>query len=125
VLARIADLGNRSENFRPKGAIDFKSTIPLEEIIADCLGVGVQSTKVQTKYEEVLLKASEFSILFELSEQELINLVGKDIATAVLLVRAGKVHKQAGYDGEYGKIKIFENDDRELVLQKLHQNPLF
>jgi uncharacterized protein (TIGR00375 family) len=125
VLARIADLGNRSENFRPKGAIDFKSTIPLEEIIADCLGVGVQSKKVQTKYEEVLLKASEFSILFELSEQELINLVGKDIATAVLLVRAGKVHKQAGYDGEYGKIKIFENDDRELVLQKLHQNPLF
>ena len=34
------------------------------------------------------------------------------LAEAIIRTRQGKVHIAAGYDGEYGKISIFGDDDK-------------
>lgn len=125
VLARVEDLGSREFGVKPKGAIDYKSTIQLEEVIANCLGVGVQSKKVQTKYEELLKKSDEFSILFDLSQTELEKITGQDLANCIMLVRSGKVHIEAGYDGLYGKVYMFKNEERDILLNKPKQKELF
>ena len=48
VLNRVDELADRDYGFTPPRAVPFRSVIPLEEIIADVLGVGTQSKKVQT-----------------------------------------------------------------------------
>jgi uncharacterized protein (TIGR00375 family) len=58
VLNRVDELGDRELGFMPQRAIPFKSVIPLQEIIAETLGVGTQSKKVQAMYEQMVAAVS-------------------------------------------------------------------
>ena len=51
VLNRVDQLADREYGFIPQSSIPFKSVIPLEELIAETFGVGVQSKKVLKIYE--------------------------------------------------------------------------
>ena len=106
VMNRVAVLADREVGFIPSDAILFKSIIPLEEIIAETLEVGVQSKKVASLYETAINQASEFTLLLESSQLELVNIFGKAVANSVLKVREGKVQIAPGYDGIFGKISI-------------------
>lgn len=116
VMSRVADLASLS--FPRAGAvpeasretiqrIPFRSIIPLEEIIAETYGVGPASKKVQAKYFELTDQFSEFDILLDLSQNELINIADSQITESILRVRTGKVHIVGGYDGVFGKIQIY------------------
>ena len=120
VLNRVAELADRPEGFRPEGAIPFKSLIPLEEIIADSFGVGVASKRVREEYEKVIkVLGNEFSILLDTEEAALREATLPEITEGIMRVRDGKVHIEPGYDGEYGKIKIFKEGEQEsLTTQK-------
>ena len=89
----------------------------MQEILAEILGVGTASKSVSAEYERLTSKfGSELSILREVPVDELkrsSTLLGE----AVSRLRTGKVIKQAGYDGEYGIIRLFE--DGELVKKKV------
>ena len=62
VLNRITKLADRQEVlYPPKGAIPFKSVIPLEEVIAETYGTGV-GKKVLATYEQMVAKYPEFEI---------------------------------------------------------------
>jgi uncharacterized protein (TIGR00375 family) len=123
VLNRVAELADREEGFRPEGAIPFKSLIPLEEIIADSLGVGVASKRVRGEYEKLIAKVgSEFNILLDAEENVLQSATLPEIAEGIVRVRKGKVQIDPGYDGEYGKIKIFEEGEQH---QTVPQKSLF
>jgi len=108
VLNRVEELADRPEGFVPKNAIPFKSLIPLNEIIAESLGVSVLSKEV-LKYYNGLIKnlGSEFKILLEYSEKEIADHSSAEIASGVVRMREGKVSIEPGYDGVYGKVKIF------------------
>jgi uncharacterized protein (TIGR00375 family) len=114
VMSRVEQLADRPEGYVPSGAIPYKSLIPLDEIIADAKGIGKGSVGVEREYRSLLAKfGTEFDILLRASAEELRKGLPPRIADGVLRVREGKVSIQAGYDGEYGIVSIFGEEDKK------------
>lgn len=108
VMHRVEELADRPEGFVPKNAIPSIHLIPLEEIIAEALGVRVGTKAVEGEYERLVEKGgSEFRILLEASPDELSRFVPKEILEGILRMRQGKVSIMPGHDGVYGKIDLF------------------
>lgn len=114
VMNRVEQLADRAEGFKPDNAIPFKSFIPFEEIIAEARGVKKGSTAVEKDYMNYLSQfGTEFNILAKLSKEDLFNKLPPRVAEGVMRVREGKVEIKAGYDGEYGIISIFGDEDKK------------
>jgi uncharacterized protein (TIGR00375 family) len=108
VLHRVEALSDRDEGFRPRGAPGFHSVIPLPEIIAETLTVGVNSKSVGKVYHALLEKlGNEFGILLDIPPEEIAAAGFPEIAKAVSMTRSGDVRITPGFDGEYGRIRIF------------------
>lgn len=118
VLYRVEELADRPAGFSPKNAIPFKKTVPLDEIIADTLGVGAKSKRVIKEYDILIEKiGGEINILIDEPIERIAEIAEPKIAEAISRVRQGKLSIRPGYDGEYGKIKIFRENE-EIGLQK-------
>ncbi len=119
VVNRVEKLADRPEGFRPENFIPFKSFIPLGEIIADAKGVGKTSVGVERDYHSYLAKfGTEFDILMRASKEALLKGLPPRVAEGVLRVREGKVNIKAGFDGEYGTISIFGDEEKPKEAEK-------
>ncbi|MFH1401906.1 MAG: endonuclease Q family protein [Parcubacteria group bacterium] len=120
VLSRVEELADRKEGEIPKGAVPFKNLIPLEEIIADAMGVLPGAKQVALEYQNLIKKfGNEFGILLDVPENDLKEFTLWKIVEGIIKVREGKVDIKPGYDGVYGKIKIFEETEkRDQIKQK-------
>lgn len=118
VSYRVNELADRSGNFNPPvTAGKVFSLVPLPEIISEIMQVGVSSKSVEREYERIINKlGSELSILTKIPVKE-ISGVSELLGEAISRLRSGRVIKQAGYDGEYGVIRLFEPG--ELVKKSL------
>jgi uncharacterized protein (TIGR00375 family) len=113
VMNRVEELADRPEGFKPTNVIPFKNLIPLDEIIADAKGISKGSVAVEREYRSLLAKfGTEFAILLRVSKEELLKGLPPRIAEGVIRVREGKVDIKAGFDGEYGIISIFGEEDK-------------
>ena len=109
VLHRVEKLADRKEGFRPKGAAPFYSTIPLPEIIAEIKKVGVNSKAVREEYFRILENlGNEFRILLETPPADIERAASPVLREAIERMRSGNVHILPGFDGEYGRVRIFE-----------------
>jgi len=116
VLSRVEKLADRPEGFRPENAIPFRNLIPLDEIIADARGVGKGAVSVERDYRSIIAKfGTEFEVLMRAPKEDLIKGLPAKVAEGVLRVREGKVSIAAGFDGEYGKVSIFKDEDKGLI----------
>lgn len=115
VMNRVEQLADRPEGFKPSNAIPFRSFIPLDEIIADCKGVGKVSQQVENEYLSIISKfGTEFEVLAKVPEEDLRKSISPRIAEGIMRVRLGRVKLLPGFDGEYGKIEIFgQGEDKE------------
>src|SRR5438445_179894 len=108
VEERIEELADRPEGYVPKNAIGYRHLLPLSEIIALLIGeVNPGSTKVWEKYNMLVGKfGSEYSVMLDASEAQLLAAAGPEIARAILRVRNDDVFVEPGYDGVYGRLDL-------------------
>lgn len=127
VLNRVRTLADRGEGEKPENVIPYKNMIPLNEIIAEAFDVGVSAKKVKEEYLRLVEKfGTEFALLFDASESDIRHGVPNAIvAEGILRVREGRVSIDPGHDGEYGKISIFGEGEREKFSRETAQTALF
>ena len=113
VLHRVEQLADRAEGGRPAVAPPYENLIPLTEIIGSVLGVGPTSKRVQAVYERMLAELGpELAILRDVSPETIAGCGEPLVAEGVRRMRTGKVEIAAGYDGVYGRIQVFSDEDR-------------
>ncbi|WP_294446015.1 UvrD-helicase domain-containing protein [uncultured Mailhella sp.] len=120
VLHRVLELADRTEP--PCPGKDFQSLIPLPEILGEILHCGPKTKKAQEKYADMLSRfGSEMTILMDTPEDDLRH-AWPELGEAVARMRAGRVIRHGGYDGEYGTIRLFE--ERENAPSLLERVPV-
>lgn len=108
VMNRVAQIADRPEGYQPPDRPPFSSLIQLDKIIADALGVGAGSKRVQQEYDALLTAlGSEFTILLATPLEALRQATLPRIAEGIVRVREKKVQINPGFDGVYGTISIF------------------
>jgi uncharacterized protein (TIGR00375 family) len=114
VMHRIERLADRKEGFVQKDPPSFYSIIPLAEIIAEILGSGVKSKGVRLEYMKLLESlGNEFAVLLGIAPDDIERVGSAILREAVLRMREGKVHISPGFDGQYGKVRIFDEVGRK------------
>src|SRR3989344_3494964 len=115
VLNRVDNLSDRKlETVDKNKFIPYESLIPLSEIIAECFSVGKNSKKVQAEYFNLTTAGkNEFNVLLNLEIEELKKITLPKIAEAIKRVREGRVDLTPGFDGRYGKIRIFSEAEQD------------
>jgi uncharacterized protein (TIGR00375 family) len=124
VEQRVEELADRQAGFKPESAIGFVHLLPLSEIIATVLGVDSPSTlQVWRTYNLLVEKfGDEYSVLLDASREALSKVVDEAIAEAIIRVREGLVKVVPGYDGVYGRLVLFsEQNAEEPLLPKVQQ----
>jgi DNA helicase-2/ATP-dependent DNA helicase PcrA len=122
VLNRVHQLADRRNPDGKAVRPPFRSVIPLCEVLSEIRSSGPHSKAVQADYAALIRRlGSELNILLDAAEEDIRTAGGKLLVEAVRRMRAGRVSVEAGYDGEYGRIRVFGPEDR----QSLSQESLF
>lgn len=109
---RVEQLADRAEGFVKKDGKKYESLVPLPEVISACMGYSTASKKVQGCFEQMLQTlGTEFDILRNVPAEDIKTCAGERLAEGIENVRTGKVKRIPGYDGEYGKIQLFAEND--------------
>jgi uncharacterized protein (TIGR00375 family) len=112
VLHRVAELADRPAGFRPDGAAGFTCLVQLPQIIGEILGTGPKSKKVAAEAGRLVgALGPELTILREIPLDDLRRVGGARFAEGIGRLRRGEVIREAGYDGEYGTIRLFGPDE--------------
>ncbi len=96
--------------------------VPLLEIIAEALQTTPASQQVFNYYFKLCQTfQGEFTVLLKTPIEEIAKTATSQIAQGIKLVRQGKVTIEPGFDGVFGKVKIWSNqteDKKENLLQE-------
>jgi len=122
-LNRVEELAeeNRKEDYVDNSRVPFRKLIELDKIIAEGLGVKSRGAKqVQAIYKNLIDSfGTEFNILLNVGAEELKKNTEPIIAEGILRMRSGNLSIKPGFDGQYGEIKIFSEEERNSFQKKL------
>jgi uncharacterized protein (TIGR00375 family) len=112
VLHRVSELADRPPGEQPAGAAGFINLVSLPEIIGEISGTGPKSKKVITEVDRLVAAfGPELHILCEADVADLSRAGGSLLGEAVARLRRGEAIKEAGYDGEYGVIRLMRPEE--------------
>lgn len=125
VMQRVEDLATRSvsdlklktENNVIRSELlqnrpGFRMLVQLDSIIAEALGMGSSSQKVQNMYDLMINQLGpELKILTRISSDQIKAVAGSKIAEGIDRVKNCQLHIKPGYDGTYGVVKIWGETD--------------
>lgn len=137
VMHRIEQLATvGSNNFEPsrdefgvvwindpsKKRPSYVSLVPLLEILSEALNSGVSSGTVVSTFERLVnYFGSEHEVLFRVSLDDIRETAGARIANAIEKVRSRDIKIAPGFDGEYGKVAIWDEEEETQASQEKTQ----
>jgi len=111
VEERVEELADRMPGHKPANAVEYRTVIPLQELIAISAGMGpeaeskLMSKRIWSIYEMVIHRlGSEFTILLDTPPEQIGTIAGPRLAQLIRMMREGKLEITPGYDGVYGKL---------------------
>jgi DNA helicase-2/ATP-dependent DNA helicase PcrA len=112
VLHRVAGLADRPLGYQPAGAPASTNLIRLPEIIGEIMSVGPKSKRVVAEVGRLVAALGpEIEILTDTPIDDLTRIGGTLLGEAVARLRRGEVIREAGFDGEYGTIRLMRPED--------------
>jgi uncharacterized protein (TIGR00375 family) len=109
VLHRVEELADRPDGYVPATAPQVTHLIQLAEIVGEIAGVGPRTKTVAAQLNTLVAGLGpELGILMNVPVDEITRVGGARLGEAIGRLRAGRVHRTAGFDGEYGVIRLFE-----------------
>ena len=116
VMHRVDMLADREKNFKQENSPPYKCLIALEEIISKALEKGANTKAVQKEYMKLInALGNELKVLQKADIEEIKKVSSFKIGEAIKRVKSGNISINPGYDGEYGSINIFGNENEEKV----------
>ena len=104
----------------------YTMLVPLHEILAEVFGSLPTSKNIQNEYKKLIdYFGSEFNILLSIKSPELIKVSGDRVAEAIERVRNAQIYVDPGYDGVFGKVKIWYEKKDEKKTDAKEQMSLF
>ena len=118
VMYRVAELADRGENENLDINKDFYSITQLPEILSELFKIkNSRSKKIQSEYFNLIKTlGSEFNILLTSEINEIKNLGSELLAEGIRRLRLGEVIVQDGFDGEFGRVKLFSPEELNYFL---------
>ncbi len=111
VLHRVMELADRDEPHFPTGSPAVHSLIPLPEVLGEMLSCGPNTKTVMGLYGKLIARfGSEYNLLLNTPIED-INQMSTVLGEAINRMRKGQVIRQPGYDGEFGVIRVFEENE--------------
>jgi PHP family Zn ribbon phosphoesterase len=93
--------------------------VPLSDILGELFSVGPFAKRVQRARETLQQKCGcELDILCHHPIEILQSAGGPVLAEAVRRVRKNEIHISPGFDGEYGRLKIFNAQEKEVLMRQ-------
>jgi DNA helicase II / ATP-dependent DNA helicase PcrA len=110
VATRAASLSDREAGVAPPATAGTVSNfVPLAEVLGEIGECGAGSKSVERRYDRLVSTlGAELSILGDTPIEDIAKADSTLLAEAITRLRAGQVICDAGYDGEYGVIRLFE-----------------
>lgn len=113
VLHRVEALADRGTADTGAYVAPFHRVVPLADILAEVLQVGPGTRKVHQAWEILLATlGNERTILLDCDPASIDQVGIPLLGEAIRRMRAGEIRLAAGYDGEYGRMAIFDADER-------------
>ena len=102
--------GTYSETFPERPA--YIKMVPLQEIIAESFDIAATSQKVQYEYNRITDNfKSEFDVLLTVPISDIVKIAGERIGEGIDKVRRGDIVIDPGYDGVFGVVKIWKEEE--------------
>jgi len=126
VLHRIELFADRPEGYIPENKPLSVHLVPLAEIISEAFSVSIHTKTVEKLYKQyVSIFGTEFNILLKEKLEVLKEKLPDKLYEAIKRMRKGDVYVRPGYDGEYGVVKVFGEEEPQEETCGLKQKVLF
>jgi superfamily I DNA/RNA helicase len=117
VMHRVMELADRERPYYPSDSPKFYSLIPLAEVLGEIFSRGPATKTVLQEYGKLIwMFDSEFNLLLNVAVDEISERYSPLLGEAVNRIRTGKVIRRAGFDGEFGVIKVFDKGELQRLL---------
>lgn len=112
VLHRVQKLADRKAPLPPQNAPEFDYIIPLPEILSEIRKSGPASKAVQKDFHQAISTfGNEFNLLKAVPVEDIHRHGNPILAEAIRRMREHEVKPVPGYDGLYGMIRIFNEEE--------------
>ncbi len=109
VLHRVDELADRPVGYRPDDRPGATHLIQLHQIMGEVHRIGPRSKGVEGRLSTLVAQlGSELDILLTVPIDEISRAGGSVLGEAIARLREGRVHREPGYDGEYGVVRLLD-----------------
>lgn len=121
VMHRAELLADRDVDEFRSNRHPFRSLVPLPEMLSEIHNVGATSKRVNKSFNFLLSKlGSELYILLDAPLEDIEHIAGPMVSEGIRRMRNKELQIDAGFDGEFGKVRMFDEQERKQFSSQLN-----